>query len=886
MYLQRLVIQGFKSFANKTTLEFKPGITAIVGPNGSGKSNTADAVRWVLGEQSLKSIRGKKSGDVIFAGSDKKTRLGYCQVDMILNNEDRKAPIDYSEVVITRKMSRDGEGEYYINKNRVRLHDILLLLAKSNFGQRTYSIIGQGTVDAFLAASPTQRKEYFDEAAGVRQFQIKKEQAENKLNLTRENLQQAELLIQEIEPRVRSLTRQVHRLEKREEVLKELKGIQHTYYTGTWNDLQRQHATQDEKFQKTDAARAKLEQDMRATEQEMQELAGGSSRQDRFSELQRRYAEIIAEKNRLLRDQASLKGRIDSARHQSGDVNTVWLERRQEQLTGTQSSLEAAVTAAHTEVTEQQMIVAAAEKKCQTLESDYRTTSERLTAAKDELTTSKAITVPEIATELELIYDRQKTLLEHLQATTTPDDLRSLTAEAQALSSQIAQLRHKVQKSGTGDPLAVMQLQESITTILREKESATHTLTTAQVKLHVAQEKEAMLQGQYGQTKSELETVTKEIERSGQSSDSATSSMQTELKDLQKKVADLDAQLNKINAEFSGFNEQEQAQKEKVFALQQKLHEQQQSLNAITTTLGEIRVELAKLETRQEDLEREMVDELSDEERDAIYATSSKASPQPELFNDIQKLKKQLELIGGIDTQVAEEYQQSKERYDFLTHQSNDLNAAIADLEKIIAELDETIKAQFTKAFEQISKQFTEYFKILFKGGNASLSLVKEELPAPGSEIDDEDAEEAAEDDEDAEEAAEPQPAQKGTGEKVVTGIDIHATPPGKRLRGISMLSGGERAMTSIALLCAIIHNNPSPFVILDEVDAALDESNSLRFASIVERLSSKTQFIIITHNRATMNKARILYGVTMGDDGVSKLLSMNMEQAEKIVNR
>jgi chromosome segregation protein len=255
MHLQKLVIQGFKSFANKTSLEFTPAMTAIVGPNGSGKSNIADAVRWVLGEQSLKTLRGKKSGDVIFAGSDKKTRLGYCQVDLHLNNEDHKAPVDFSEIVISRKVYRDGEGEYYLNKNRVRLQDILMLLAKSNFGQRSYSIIGQGTVDLFLSATPMQRKEYFDEAAGVRQFQIKKEQAENKLRQTKDNLKQAEMLIQEIAPRLRSLTRQVHRLEKREEVTKQLKEIQHTYYAGLWHDLKKKQEIEEKNYQQVEIKR-------------------------------------------------------------------------------------------------------------------------------------------------------------------------------------------------------------------------------------------------------------------------------------------------------------------------------------------------------------------------------------------------------------------------------------------------------------------------------------------------------------------------------------------------------------------------------------------------------------------------------------------------------
>src|SRR5689334_6333179 len=211
-------MQGFKTFANRTVLEFLPpkegsrGTTAIVGPNGSGKSNIADAVRWVLGEQSLKLLRGKKSEDVIFSGSEKRARSGFAEASLYLNNEDKAVDIEYSEIVITRRIYRDGESEYLVNKNKVKLQDVLLLLAKANFGQRTYSVIGQGMIDAILVASPKERKEFFDEAAGVKQYQLKRESAVRKLDASEENLKQAELILAEIEPRMRSLSRQVRRL--------------------------------------------------------------------------------------------------------------------------------------------------------------------------------------------------------------------------------------------------------------------------------------------------------------------------------------------------------------------------------------------------------------------------------------------------------------------------------------------------------------------------------------------------------------------------------------------------------------------------------------------------------------------------------------------------
>jgi chromosome segregation protein len=202
----------------------------VVGPNGSGKSNIADAIRWSMGEQSVKLLRGKKSEDVIFSGSSKRARSGFAEVSLYLNNEDRAAEIDYTEVVLTRRLYRDGQAEYFINKNKTRLQDIQLLLAQANFGPRTYSVIGQGMIDHFLVATPQERKEFFDEAAGVKQYQIKRQSALNKLENSRDNLNQALLVMGEIEPRLRSLSRLAKRLERRDEVEKELKEMQDKYY--------------------------------------------------------------------------------------------------------------------------------------------------------------------------------------------------------------------------------------------------------------------------------------------------------------------------------------------------------------------------------------------------------------------------------------------------------------------------------------------------------------------------------------------------------------------------------------------------------------------------------------------------------------------------------
>jgi chromosome segregation protein len=231
-------------------------------------------------------------------------------------------------------------------------------------------------------------------------------------------------------------------------------------------------------------------------------------------------------------------------------------------------------------------------------------------------------------------------------------------------------------------------------------------------------------------------------------------------------------------------------------------------------------------------------------------------------LDEIEKLKRDLDFIGGIDPEVTKEYKECRERFDFLNEQAKDLIKAASRLKKIIRELDSQIDNQFKKTFGKIGQEFEKYFKILFGGGKAKLVLQKQEIEAPESTT------------EESEESKETEPQ--------IIGIDILATPPGKKLKNIEMLSGGEKALTALALICAIISCNAPPFVVLDEVDAALDEANSVKFANIIERLSHKTQFIVVTHNRATMQKANILYGVTMGKDGISRLLSLKLEEAVK----
>ena len=729
MYLQKLELQGFKSFAYKTVLEFlktakeKKGITAVVGPNGSGKSNIADAIRWALGEQSLKLLRSKKSEDVIFLGSNKKTRLGFAEVSLFFNNEDRAIPLDYQEVALSRRLYRSGESEYFINKNKVRLLDLILLASEANFGQRTYSVIGQGMVDAILTASPVQRKEFFDEAAGVSQYQIKRDQAKNKLLAAGENLKQAEVLLQEIEPRLRSLTRQVKKLERRKEIENDLRKMQEAYYGTIWQAINKKVEESDSKIKTLLGQEKTAREKVDSSRQQLNSLEKEIPRSNAFRDLQKEYEKLFEEKNRLREKEIILRNKIELKKHQKE--------------------------------------------------------------------TFPQLLTQEILNELQSFYKNQESLLLKIQNKKT--NLNEIETEIGELHKQLKNLLNKLN------------------------------LKT--------------------QNKEEVD---------------ANLSFQKDLEQITTEIVKINRLLTEVQAKIGNLNEEEEKKRKNFFELQRALEFHQNELNECTAKTNELKIDLTRNQTRKEDLESEIRQELKNIDPTAL-ANAKSEIPSDELLPEIQKLKHQMELIGGIDQEVQKEYKETQERYDFLHAQFSDLSKAKNSLEQMIGELDETIEKQFGSAFSKMNQEFAKYFKIIFGGGKAELILLKEE----NIKKEDENAND------------------EPLNQEAVSGIEIYANPPGKRLKNINMLSGGERALISIALICAIISCNPSPFVVLDEVDAALDESNSIKFANILDELSSKTQFIVITHNRATMQRANVLYGVTMTDEGTSKLLSVNLKEIE-----
>jgi chromosome segregation protein len=756
MHVLRLDVQGFKTFANKTSLAFLSpqdgacGITSIVGPNGSGKSNLSDAMRWVLGEQSMKLLRGKKSEDVIFSGSTGRARSGFAEVSITFDNTKHEMPLEASEVAITRRLYRDGESEYLVNNRPARLADIQLLLAEANVGQRSYCVIGQGMVDHILISTPEERKAFFDDATGVKPLQLKRHQAFLKLRQTCENLNEAHRLLQEIEPRVRSLKRQVNRLQQREEVESELTAFEQEYYGTLWWQLQDRLASVRTQVKNTE------------------------------SSLQKERSEF-----------ETLEAQSESFGQEGGQV-----------------------------------------KGLQEVQERYRHLQKDLSRAREERFIAER--------EMELVRIRA-------QASWTPLPLEQIKERVEDVVHQQAKLLETVKTAKNLSSLG------SITVMIEKVWKASIELLD---RLKRPEEKHTVV----------------------------PAALEERKKHAQEKERALGQALEEIEHQMDVYADREKEERQAFVESQRTLRECQRRLQEGESQRHAYQIELARLDERRIGLEREIMEHMKDRAGGVWHDRRKESSRLPELQTEIQRLRYKLELIGGIDPEAVKEYEETHQRFEFLSAQFSDLEKAMTSTEKVIDALDAEVAEKSQRTFKEINKEFQRYFKILFGGGSCGLvKLTKEEAQETGVSL---------------------ERAQQETGEEVreeverdikeearfkfrerddrVVGIEIQATPPGKRLKALNLLSGGERALTSIALLSAIMAVNPSPFVVLDEVDAALDEANTYRFAEILEELRRCTQFIVITHNRATMSCSDVLYGVTMGEDGTSRLLSVRLQDLQE----
>ncbi|USN88075.1 MAG: AAA family ATPase [Candidatus Nomurabacteria bacterium] len=746
MYLKELTISGFKSFAKKSELEFSAPITAIVGPNGSGKSNVAESFRFVLGEQSVKSMRGKKGEDLIWGGSTDVSRGNRASVVILLDNTKRTFPLDFDEVKIERVVHRDGQNEYLLNDSNVRLKDIQELLASANVGSTGHHIISQGEADRILSSGARERREMIEDALGLKVYQYKKQEADKKLKKTLDNVAQVELLRKEAAPHLKYLERQVQKIEKSLELQTQLKTVYAEYLKREDTYIAYHH---DRLVKKRKEPEANLEKAREDLEQAKKVLKESESKQDLepFMKADEKLRKATEERQVAEREYSKYEGQISLLERRLRDY-----EKRNSENKG--KAIPYSEMADLIKRIEQEV--------------------EKATK-KDEVAYLHR-TLTDIVHRLKLFVERSEAV---------PDDNQELDqAELARLQKELKELEEKIVKA---------------------KESEVEA-KTAYTELEGKRQKEA--------------TEGREAER-------AVFHLVGQSRELESEIEKIDRELAVLDRDRQEFKDE---------------------LQEAVALLGRGASQYYDFVVKDEHDKEVAEESIISEER----------SVQRQRRHELEKLKIRLEEMGiGATEDVVKEYNDAKARDEFLAHEIADLEASIEKLRELIAELNEKLEEQFVVGIDKISNEFNRFFVLMFGGGEAKLEKVT-------TKTDEED-----EVDEEGEST-----------KKKENGIELAVKLPNKRVKGLEMLSGGERALTSIALIFAMSQVNPPPFIILDETDAALDEANSRRYGDMIEELAKKSQLILITHNRETMSRAGILYGVTMGGDGVSKLLSVKLDEA------
>ena len=1181
MYLKRLELHGFKSFADKTVLEFMPGITVVIGPNGSGKSNISDSIRWVLGEQSMKSLRGSKSEDIIFAGTETRKSLGFAEVSIVIDNSDEKLPIDYTEVTVTRRIYRSGESGYFINKAPCRLKDILELFMDTGIGKDGYSIIGQGKIDEILSNKSEDRRHIFEEAAGIVKYRARKEESEKKLEQTKLNLVRINDILVEIEGNIEPLRKQSEKAKTYLDLREKLKSIEIGLFLYNINDdkkkiaeiienlniLEEQNKDEKEKLENFQGNKESLKNNIEKINIEienkqklsfettrnieklnadinlsMQKIENNKENYERYineiNELENRINELEEEKQervlkqeKLSEEKIKYENELQEKQKELEEINSklskeeLEIERKKEEL----SNLVDSKYEKSSQISEKKINLENLEKRKKVLEDDiYEDISEKdskqiekqdilsnfhetedkrnkiITLIKDiqdkkkesnekisiydkeinnlmseiNMKSSRLKFLQETEKDKEgyvksvksilLALDRDKELargvhgvlanlllveekyqiaiemalgqamqnivtdtekeakrlIEYLRKnnigrasflpiseikgkkldkinlkgingvlgvasdlvkvntvyekiilnllgrTVVVEDIDNavLLAKQNSYSFRIVTLKGDIiNPSGSITGGAVMnktvnilgrkreieELQnlveelnnkvelekkekdeyiQSIENVLMESDNLEKSLQEIEIVYATQKQKLELLdidilkkEEQLNNNKLKLSNIEQEkndnLEEKGKLEkeileiDELIDKMNIEInnfvennKDNQKYIDDLNYEITNLKISVTSFNESglsineivnrveedilntnknkenklvlcdgikknneeleqkiellkdniknakfnleennnqleniksnKKSEEEKLSIIEENIINQFNIIEGLKEQISKIEIRKSKYELDLEQIINKMWDEY--EVTPNNVENYEKTENVQEVQSKVSEIRGKIKELGSINIDSIEDYKQTKQRYDFIMEQKNDLEETGVKLNKVIDDMLKIMEKQFKEQFNIINKNFGEIFSELFGGGKAELKLAD--------------------------------------GNVLECGIDIEAQPPGKKLQNMMLLSGGERALTAIALLFAILKINPAPFCVLDEIEAALDDVNVYRYAEYLKKFTKEIQFLVITHRKGTMEAANTVYGITMEEKGISKLLSIKLK--------
>jgi len=813
MNFKKLEITGFKSFSEKTTFLIENGLTGIVGPNGCGKSNIVESLRWCMGENSAKSMRGSGMEDVIFSGTSNRPSKNISEVALLLDNPNKEGPSLYKkleEIYIKRKIEKDKGSKYYINNKEVRARDVQTFFADLSTGAHSPSLISQGRIGQVVTAKPIERKSILEEAAGISGIHARRQEAEARLNAAENNLKRADELKKQQQKQLDNLKKQAEEATRYKEISREIKRIEAGLYYLKICEIEKDKKQIVEKLSELDdeisAINIDFNHNNNLLDEENKKLA---PLRDKKMESAARLQKLNLDMTNLVEEESRVKS-------------------LQEKITKSIKTVESDL------------------ERERSISLDAKLNEKRILKEKDEL----------LRTENELLEVE----------TSSSKELKTSKLQLDSLQNQLEAMLNQIEKDIEEDRKLLKETFQELRQVVKK-------ITSSQENYAEKFGKDKSIQSDSIKRKERIKNIDIELEN-WRNLKSNSEKMNSELTDRKNKLlSELDE--NQKNPERIATSKGQNLQnlentKKRNEEIVNELIEAEKKYNAINQNLKEIQLKLSSLkenkaryeatiegiENRKRDLLHSIKNELNIDNETSVLSQSNLSDISPDNLPTIEeqskkaeKIKKQRESLGSVNLRADEETKKYETEIKKMEDDRADLYSAIVKLKTSINELNQKGRERLLEAYTKVNRKFNEVYTKLFNGGTAKIELVDSDDP-------------------------------------LEAGLEMYVSPPGKRLQSITLLSGGEQALTALSLIFAVFLVNPSPICVLDEVDAPLDDANVTRFCSLLDELTkiTKTKFIIITHHALTMSRMHRLYGVTMAEQGVSQLVSVDLQKAEELV--
>jgi chromosome segregation protein len=857
MEIKKLELIGFKSFVDKVTFFVENGLTGIVGPNGCGKSNVVEAVRWCMGETSAKSMRGTGMEDVIFAGTANKASKNIAEVTLSINNSDKEGPVQFNDletINIKRKIEKDKGSKYYINEKEVRARDVQTLFADLSTGAHSPSMISQGRIGSLITAKPSDRRAILEEAAGISGIHVRRHESELRLNSAENNLKRADELRRQQEKQLENLKKQAQEASKYKLISEEIKKIEAGLYYIKLLELEKEIKSTTEITGELDDEISGFNIEINHSTTQLDEA------NNRLKPLRDKNIEISSKLQRLNLESQNLedeekRAKIDKDRlSKSKETLLADIDRERKIILDAQSN--------EKRLNEEKNSLLETEKQFYDIEkqreSDLRVATEELKKEQDKLEKiSKDLSSNSLSSEDLDILKSSLVFLgkseEFIDSGEIEEGLNFIKKTKESLNTLIAGLGNKVNKEESEDlnhlnsRIKILQEKyayslskyeaiknETVKKHERIKNINTETQNWKNLKFNSEKMSKDLI-GRSEKIKNELESVVKLPEE-----------IAIKKGKLIQNTANTESEKNNLNESLINA-ETEQKEKSK------QLKEIEKKMMLVRENKARSGATLEGLENRKKDLLGTLKNELGINEKELLFNSDlNNVEIIPTAVEQEDKLdaKKNIrEKLGSVNLRADQESENYKIEIKKIEKDRDDLVSAISKLRGSINDLNQKGRERLLEAFDKVNRKFSEVYTKLFNGGSAKLELIDSDDP-------------------------------------LEAGLELFVSPPGKRLQSITLLSGGEQALTALSLIFAVFLTSPAPICILDEVDAPLDDANVTRFCNLLEELTkiTKTKFIIVTHHALTMSKMNRLYGVTMPEKGISQLVSVDLDKAEELV--